>query len=207
MLRKTGLAALLAAALSIGAALPAGATVASRPNLVEVLVQRSSLAGFDGNRYDYDILLKAAQTANLVNALATTANITVFAPDDAAFILTARDLGFTGSTESAAWDFLVTALGQVGVSTGIGSAVDVLTVVLRYHVAPARLGVGTMVLKGLTRGSVTTLAGANFGVRLIQLVDLAPQRLNPYLNPFALDIRGSNGIIHGITRVLLPANV
>lgn len=207
MLRKMLVAPVLALALAAGVAAPAGATISTAPNVVEVLAQRSSLNGFDANSQDYDILIKAAQTAGLVDALATTSNITVFAPNDAAFLRTARDLGFTGSTESAAWSFLVTALGQVGASTGIGSAVDVLTVVLKYHVAPQRLGVWSMLYKGVTGGSVSTLAGASFGVRFVQLVDLAPARPNPYLNLLALDIKASNGVIHGITRVLLPANV
>lgn len=207
MLRKMLVAPVLALALAAGVAAPAGATTSTAPNVVEVLAQRSSLNGFDANSQDYDILIKAAQTAGLVDALATTSNITVFAPNDAAFLRTARDLGFTGSTESAAWSFLVTALGQVGASTGIGSAVDVLTVVLKYHVAPQRLGVWSMLYKGVTGGSVSTLAGASFGVRFVQLVDLAPARPNPYLNLLALDIKASNGVIHGITRVLLPANV
>jgi uncharacterized surface protein with fasciclin (FAS1) repeats len=207
MLRKMLVTPVLALALAAGVAAPAGATTSTAPNVVEVLAQRSSLSGFDANPQDYDILIKAAQTAGLVDALATTSNITVFAPNDAAFLRTARDLGFTGTTESAAWSFLVTALGQVGASTGIGSAVDVLTVVLKYHVAPQRLGVWSMLYKGVTGGSVSTLAGASFDVRFIQLVDLAPARPNPSLNLFALGIKANNGVIHGITRVLIPAAI
>jgi hypothetical protein len=206
MIRKLFVIPMVAAAVALGAAVPAGATTTSS-NVVQVLAQRSSLNGFDANAQDYDILIKAAQTAGLVDALASTSNLTVFAPNDAAFLRTARDLGFVGTSESAAWSYLVNALGQIGTSTGIGSAVDVLTVVLKYHVAPQRLGVWTMLYKGVTGGSVSTLAGASFGVRYIQLVDLAPARPNPYLNLLALDIKASNGVIHGITRVLLPANV
>ncbi|MEY3360483.1 MAG: hypothetical protein RL531_202 [Actinomycetota bacterium] len=206
MIRKFLVIPMVAAAVALGAAVPAGATTTSS-NVVQVLAQRSSLSGFDTNAQDYDILIKAAQTAGLVDALASTPNLTVFAPNDAAFLRTARDLGFVGTSESAAWTYLVNALGQIGASTGIGSAVDVLTVVLKYHVAPQRLGVWAMLYKGVTGGSVSTLAGASFGVRYIQLVDLAPARPNPYLNLFALDIKASNGVIHGITRVLLPANV
>ena len=128
-------------------------------------------------------------------------------PDDAAFIRTARSLGFTGSGESAAWAFLVTALGQVGTSTGIGDAVDVLTVILQYHVAPQVLRVWNMLYKGLTGGTVTTLAGSTFRVRVIELVDKDPGLPNPYLNPLRLDLRATNGVIHGITRVLIPADI
>jgi len=205
--RKFAVIPLLAAALTVGAAIPAGATVATTPNVVERLAAWSSLAGPDANPNDYDLLILAAQTADLVTALATTSNITVFAPNDAAFLRTAKDFGFTGSGESAAWAFLVGKLGEIGTATGIGDAVDVLTVVLLYHVAPTRLSVTTMLYKGFTGGSVSTLAGASFGVRFIELRDLATSRRNPTLNPFALGIRANNGIVHGITRVLLPASV
>ena len=47
----------------------------------------------------------------------------------------------------------------------------------------------------------------SFGVRFIQLVDNAPKLPNPYLNVFALNQRASNGVIHGITRVLIPVDI
>ena len=64
-----------------------------------------------------------------------------------------------------------------------------------------------MPLQVLFSHKVDTLANASFGVRFIQLVDNAPKLPNPYLNVFALNQRASNGIIHGITRVLIPVDI
>jgi serralysin len=193
---------LVAVVATLGVGLVAGspAGAAPQPSVVGVLAQKSSLDGFDTNRYDYDILIKAVQTAGLVGALDDpTANLTVFAPDDAAFLRTARDLGYTGSSESGAWDFLVNAFTGLGG----GNPIPVLTNVLLYHVANGRLGP----LQVVFSKSINTLLGASFDVRLVQLVDNAPKLPNPYLNLFALNQNASNGVIHGITRVLIPVNI
>jgi serralysin len=199
---KQWLAAPVAAlVLATGAAAvtvtPAGA---ASPTIVGVLAGKSSLDGFDGNPYDYDILIKAVQTAGLVGALDDpAANLTVFAPDDAAFVRTARDLGFQGSSELDAWNFLVGAFTNLGK----GDPIPVLTNVLLYHVANGRLGPLDVVFSK----RITTLSGSSFGVRLVQLVDNAPKLPNPYLNVFALNQKASNGVIHGITRVLVPVDI
>ena len=39
------------------------------------------------------------------------------------------------------------------------------------------------------------------------IVDNAPKLPDPYLNVFALNQGASNGVIHGITRVLIPVNI
>jgi hypothetical protein len=54
---------------------------------------------------------------------------------------------------------------------------------------------------------IDTLADASFGVRFFQLIDNAPNLPNPTLNLFALNQRASNGVIHGITRVLIPVDI
>jgi uncharacterized surface protein with fasciclin (FAS1) repeats len=123
----------------------------------------------------------------------------LFAPDDAAFVRTARSLGFTGSGEQGAWNFLVAALTQIGG----GDPIPTLTTILLYHVAAGPLGA----LHVLFSRRIETLAGASFGVRLFELVDNAPNLPNPYLNVFELDQRASNGVIHGISRVLIPVDI
>jgi serralysin len=202
--RKAFLAPVVLAIVAV-MAVPAGATWGrgggSRPGtIVDVLVAKSSTDGFDQNPRDYDILITAATAADLVGALSDpAAQLTLFAPDDAAFVRTAQSLGFTGWDEEGAWNFLVGALTQLG----NGDPIPVLTTVLLYHVAPERLGV----FRVLFSRQIDTLANASFGVRFIQLVDNAPKLPNPYLNVFALDQRASNGVIHGITRVLIPVDI
>ena len=186
-------------ALTAGAVAPAAAADGSdKPTIAGIVAASGS--SFDRNPWDYDVLLKAVQTAGLVDALNDpAAQLTVFAPNDRAFVLLARDLGFGGWDEAAAWDFLVGALTALGG----GDPIPVLTQVLQYHVVP---GIYRPLAVVFAR-ELPTLLGPTIGVRLIQLVDKDPDIKNPLLNLFALDLRASNGVVHGITRVLLPVNV
>jgi len=202
--RKVILAPLVLAVVAV-MAVPAGATWGSsggsKPaTVVDVLVGKSGTGGFDDNSRDYDILIKAVTTADLVGPLSDpSAHLTVFAPNDAAFIRTAQSLGFTGYDEQGAWDFLVGALTQLG----NGNPIPVLTTILLYHVAPVELGA----FQVLFSRRIDTLANLSFGVRFFQLVDNAPNLPNPYLNLFQLNQRADNGIVHGISRVLIPVDI
>ncbi len=204
MFRKAFLAPVVLAIVAV-MAVPAGASWGrgggSQPGtIVDVLVAKSSTGGFDHNSRDYDILITAATAADLVGPLSDpSAQLTLFAPDDAAFVRTAQSLGFAGWDEEGAWNFLVGALTQLG----NGDPIPVLTTILLYHVAPERLGA----IQVLFSGRIDTLADTSFGVRFFQLVDNAPNLPNPYLNFFALNQRASNGVIHGITRVLIPVDI
>jgi uncharacterized surface protein with fasciclin (FAS1) repeats len=201
-LRRLVVVPILAAALAATFVTPAGATGGSSgPTLVDRFVAWSGTPGeLDRNPHDFDILVKAVVTADLAGALADpAARLTVFAPNDAAFIRTARSLGYTGWSEQGTWEFLVGALTQIGG----GNPIPVLQTVLLYHVAPKKL----FSLQVLFSREVQTLAGVSFGVRGLQLVDREPDLPNPYLNIFFLDRKASNGVIHGITRVLIPADL
>jgi uncharacterized surface protein with fasciclin (FAS1) repeats len=203
MLRKMLVAPLVVGALVVGAAVPASSTGTgeNRRTIVDVLVAKSTTGGFDHKPADYDILIRAASTAGLVDALADpNADLTVFAPNDAAFVRTARDLGYTGTSESGAWSFLVDALTGLGG----GDPIPVLTNILRYHVADDRIGAVEVVFSR----EIDTLLGASFGVRRgIVLVDADPELANPFLNLGAVNLRAKNGMVHTITRVLLPVDV
>jgi serralysin len=202
-MRKLLVGLVSTASVTIAAVAPAAARPHPTPTrtLAETVVAVSSTNGFDNKRNDYDILLKAVVTAGLVDTLNTPGlDVTVFAPNDAAFIRTARDLGFTGKGEAAAWDFLVGAL----TSLGGGNPIPVLTKVLTYHVSP---GTKTFLQVVFSKTPLPTLDGTNtIGVAHLALVDADPDIRNPKLTAPA-NVRASNGIIHTIDRVLLPVNV
>lgn len=203
MIRRMLLAPLVVAVVA-ASAVPAGATASPRGSkpgtIVDSLVAKSGTGGFDRNPLDYDVLITAVTAADLVGPLSDpSADLTLFAPSDAAFVRTARALGFTGWDEQGAWQFLVGALTQLG----NGDPIPVLSTILLYHVAPERLGA----FRVLFSRKIDTLANASFGVRFVELVDQAPKLANPHLNIWHLDQRASNGVIHGITRVLIPVNI
>lgn len=189
-----------ASLLILGAtALPAQAAAPEQKPTIAGIVA-SSGGEFDGNHSDYDILLNAVQAADLVGALNDpSAKLTVFAPNDRAFVLLAKDLGFTGKDEAGAWNFLVGALTQLG----NGDPIPVLKNVLLYHVAPGNLGIVDVA----TSNKVDTLLGSSFRVFFVVLVDEDPDFKNPIVLPLASNIKASNGIVHTISRVLLPINI
>lgn len=175
---------------------------AAKPTIAGIVAASAKDNGgrdFDRNGRDFDILLEAVKTAGLVDALNDPkASLTVFAPDDNAFIRTARDLGFTGWDEQGAWDAIAGTLTTLGGGDPVGP----LTKVLTYHVAPGRLGPLEVLITGSTKG-ISTLEGESIRVDFLRLVDKSPTP-DAYLNIFALNVQAQNGVIHGITRVLLP---
>ena len=183
---------------AIALAIPASAT--SGPTIAETAIAVSSLDGFDNNTEDFDLLIQALITADLVDAVNDpNADLTVFAPTDQAFVRLARDLGFTapGYDEAAAFAFIVEQLTVLG----NGDPIPVLTDVLLYHVSPGSTFYGSL------RGNVTevpTLLGTSLTSEGRTLVDAAPAIENPRIKNTLTDITTSNGVIHGINRVLLP---
>lgn len=156
----------------------------------------SSGEGFDRNYSDYDVLLAAASKADLVGALADpNANLTLFAPNDLAFVLLARDLGYSGVSEAGAWAFI-----DENVPT------DLLTAILLYHVAGEELSAFDVLLAGIFQSPIQSLLGESFQPRFFSLIDKDPDSPNASIFVPA-NVSTGNGIVHTITRVLRPTDL
>lgn len=166
-------------------------------DVVDVVLKVSGTKGFDRNPRDYDLLRKSLVVTGLVGALKDASGITVWAPKDLAFKRLARDLGWKGRGERSAFRFLKKNVGG-----------DLLTDVLLYHVSPKKFTAKEVVrLAKKHRPVPTLLDDATFRVtRSLRLIDNEPDLRNPRLVP-PLNIKASNGIIHTINRVLIPADL
>lgn len=203
----------LGMALSLGAApgasaATAAATASPSRSLAAVLTADGNR--FDSNWYDFDIVTEAvlavlsAKPASPVAVLTDGSTpVTAFIPNDRAFQVLVADL--TGT-----W-----MRGEEAVFTAVASlGIDTVESVLLYHVVPGATITKAMAVKS-NGAQLTTALGPTITVRvlnrnlpLVVLGDQDPDDLNPWLNPWALDINAGNPqIAHGITLVLRPANL
>jgi uncharacterized surface protein with fasciclin (FAS1) repeats len=137
-------------------------------------------------------LVAAASKAGLAATLsASGANLTVFAPTDAAFNALAVRLGFADANA------LVAALPA-----------SALANILTYHVLPSQKTAADLTSGGATQptlynfgGSATTLAlNTSSGVRITDAV-LTQASVT------AANVRATNGIVHVVDKVLVPPGV
>ena len=161
---------------------------------------------------NFETLVAALQATNGIDglldvALDPNANITVFAPTDAAFAELAKSLGIDvaavlGKDPADVVDAdVATALAQE-----LGA--DTVSQVLKYHV---KIG-GATLAEIEEAGSVNTLVdldglATSFDVKDGELIDADPEVENPEIVEGLTDIAASNGIIQAIDRVLLPLDV
>ncbi len=130
------------------------------------------------NPPEFTLLVEALQVTGLDATLNGTGPFTVFAPTDAAFAALLEELGMTKDEL-----FADTAL---------------LSSVLTYHVVPA------LVLKAdVPVGTpITTVQGGTFTVDgMLKITDTQAR----VANITATDVLASNGVIHVIDKVILPA--
>lgn len=191
-------AVIAAAALALTAA-PAqawggsGGSTAPKGTIVDVAVAASGGGTPDSNPWDYDILVQAVVATGLDSALAdTSTKYTVFAPNDRAFLRLVTDLtGTRPESEAAALETIVGAFTP-----------EQITDILLYHVvAGKKLGP----IKVLTSKSLTMANGGIVKPRGLTLRDETPSLKDPRLVLWGLNIQASNGVIHTIDRVLVPA--
>lgn len=186
------------ALLVVGAAVPAqaagpkaGQGNAPTQNIVEIAVGASGGGTPDANPRDYDILVQAVLATDLAVPL-SGGTWTVFAPTDAAFMALVHDL--TGTAPASEADALATI-------TTAFSIPQIREIVL-YHAVPERK-IGPLRLL-LTR-SLTMADGGIVRPAGIVLRDESPNLRDPRLVLRAIDIDATNGVIHTIDRVLVPA--
>jgi uncharacterized surface protein with fasciclin (FAS1) repeats len=127
---------------------------------------------------DFSILVEAVTAAGLADTLSAPGPFTVFAPTNAAFASLLAELGLTKEQ----------LLGNKAL----------LTKVLTYHVVPG------LVLKAQVplNTPITTVEGETFQVSSTLVVT---DRRSRMANITAADILASNGVVHVIDKVILPA--
>ncbi|MCC5943394.1 MAG: fasciclin domain-containing protein [Bernardetiaceae bacterium] len=135
-----------------------------------------TIVGVASGAENFSILAEAVVRTGLTDALSATGPFTVFAPNNAAFEALFRNLG-------------VSSVSEIDVET--------LTPILLYHVIA-----GSFPASGLASGEYPTL---NENANLVISATAGGVTINGEVNVVNADIQASNGIIHEINAVLLPA--
>ncbi len=130
----------------------------------------------------FSILVEAVVAADLAGTLSAPGPFTVFAPTNDAFAALLAELGVTKD--------------QLLADKAL------LTTVLTYHVLPAQ------VLRAVVPAgqAITTVQGGIFKVDAVGSDLLVTDGRNRTAKITATDLQSSNGVIHVIDRVLLPAD-
>ncbi len=221
-LKKAIAAVAASAAVAAGALVTAPAAQAAPDSLAGVLGVGNDSLGYDGDRYDFDILREAAEAVlaakpdSAVGVLAQGGTpVTAFIPNDRAFQL--LEWSLTGSwerSEQAVFDGIVAAAGT------LGNPIDVVEEILLYHVLPDGAVQSSTVLglKGAAKADRTFTMANGGDIRLnvysssprfpfVTITDQDPDAFNATLVRSKLDIRAGEQIAHGISAVLRPLDL
>lgn len=178
------------------------------PTLGEILDAQGG--GTDRNWYDFDILAAGVDVAGLADTLDTPGlDVTVFIPNDRAFQALVADL-FGWKYWFARESTILKKVASLGPET--------LATVISYHVVPGG-EIDSKTALSVPRGTkLTTLLElddkptyirvfpkARWGTAV--LADNDRNDRNPRLIRSKLDIQASNGIAHGVSRVLRPVDL
>lgn len=138
----------------------------------------------------FEIFQKLLDITNLTETFFALKDVTIFAPDDRAFIRRGRQV-CEGDIKTNA-DFLEC------VTTSFSN--ETISSTLLYHVVPKTLPFDKLVKRRFFK----TLQGSRFLRRNLELIDLSAGFGNAFLDARGLDIFFDGGVIHLIDRVLLP---
>jgi len=144
------------------------------------------------NENGFSSLLAAATKAGLADELsANGANLTVFAPTNAAFNTLATRLGFADGPA------MVTALPAPALAS-----------ILSYHVLPAKRSAADLAAGGATQATIYSFGGGPASLRLsttngVRITDAVLTEATVT----SADVAASNGVIHVVDKVLVPPGV
>lgn len=195
--RRLGLAVGIATAVFAPSVASAGnSTPAAPPTLAGMLAPYATTFDTDNNNFNVGVHL-LLQFPQVVKAAASPGNYTVFLPTDYAFRRLVKDLTGVVVVSEAKLVEAVTKLRGLKFAD-----------VVRYHVlSGTRLDYATALRSN--GATLTTIQGGTLkvmvpkGSRRVVLVDKAPKRRDPRVVNTGLI--ASNGIVHVIDGVLLPA--
>ncbi len=144
-------------------------------------VSDMTIAEYAVSDKNFSILVEALAKADLVNALNSAGNFTVFAPTNTAFTALFNDLGVSGIADLSK---------------------EALTPILLYHV------LGTEAKSSMiSSGYYNTLSPAQNGFLSLKVDVASGVKLNMNTNVTTADVDVKNGVIHVIDKVLLPPTV
>jgi uncharacterized surface protein with fasciclin (FAS1) repeats len=144
--------------------------------------EQADVVGVVNGQSGFTILSEAINTAGLRDDLIGAGPFTLFAPTDAAFTTLLAELGITKE--------------QLFADRAL------LTSVLTYHVLPAKVERAAVPVGR----AITTLQGGIFTVSTSGSALRINDGRNRAATITATDAQASNGVVHTIDRVLLPAN-